>query len=108
MSEPVIVLTTCESLDDARRIAHRLIESRLAACVNILPGATSIYRWKGKVEEAGEVVLLIKSNRNLVSEIQHEFRTIHPYEVPELLVIGIAGGSGPYLAWLQENLRIPD
>jgi periplasmic divalent cation tolerance protein len=105
MSEPVVVLSTCETFDDARRIATHLVELRLAACVNILPGTTSVYRWKDKTECTSEVTLLIKSNRKLVAEIQREFRTIHPYEVPELVVLSIAGGSGPYLAWLEENLR---
>ena len=107
MPEPVIVLSACESMDDARRIAHRLVEAELAACVNILPGVASVYRWKGKVEEASEVVLLIKSTRTLVAEIQREFREIHLYEVPELVVLSIAGGSAQYLAWLEENVRIP-
>jgi periplasmic divalent cation tolerance protein len=107
MSEPVLILSTCESNEDARRIAHHLVERQLAACVNLLPGVASIYRWKGQLEEAHEVLLMIKTTRALVQDIQREFRSIHPYETPELVVLGIAGGSAAYLAWLEENLRIP-
>jgi len=69
-------------------------------------GTTSIYRWNGKIERADEVTLVIKSNRKLVPEIQRVFGTIHPYEVPEFVVLAIAGGSAPYLAWLDANLRV--
>ena len=104
MPEPVVVLSTCESFEDARRIGRHLVERGLAACVNLVPGVNSIYRWEGKIEEAGEVMLVIKSSRKLVSEIQREFRTIHPYNVPELVVLAVAGGSAQYLGWLDENL----
>lgn len=105
MSEPIIAFSTCESFEDARRIATHLVDRQLAACVNILPGVVSIYRWQGKVDQSAEVMLVIKSNRRLVAEIQREFKTLHPYELPELVVLPIAGGSSQYLAWLEGSLR---
>jgi periplasmic divalent cation tolerance protein len=92
-------------MDDARRIAGRLIELHLAACVNILPGATSVYRWKGAVETASEFVLVIKSRRDLLTQIEREFATLHPYEVPELIALPIGDGGAAYLEWF--GLQLP-
>ena len=105
VNEEIVILSTCESEADARRLASHLVERRLAACVNLLPGATSVYRWKGAVETASEWMLIIKSQRRLVAAIEEEFKTVHPYEVPELIVVPIVAGSEPYLAWLRGELR---
>ncbi len=105
MSEKLVVLVTCSGMPEARRIARAVVEARLAACVNILPGAvTSIYRWKGKVESARERLLLMKTSRKRLAKLQREVERLHSYEMPEFIAVSVAGGSAAYLAWLDENL----
>ena len=105
MSDKVVVLVTCASVAEARRIARSVVEARLAACVNILPGAvTSIYRWKGMVESARERLLLIKTSRKRLAGLQKAVERLHSYDVPEFIALPIAAGSRAYLAWLEENL----
>ena len=100
-----VVLVTCGSIIEARRIANRVVRKRLAACVNILPGkVTSIYRWKGKVESARERLLLIKTSRKRLAKLQAAVERMHSYDVPEFIVLPIAAGSAAYLAWLEECL----
>lgn len=109
--ELVLCLTTCPDRDCALRIAHTLVDERLAACVNILGDVTSIYRWKGAVESAGETQLLIKSTRARCAELQARLVTLHPYDVPEFLMLdlGPGGGSPEYLAWIDAAVaRSPD
>jgi periplasmic divalent cation tolerance protein len=105
MTDFQIVLSTCADREQGERIAHRLVEQQLAACVNILPGVQSIYRWQGNVESAGEVLLLIKTRADLVSEVELTIAGLHSYEVPEFLVLPVFGGSHAYLAWLRDTLR---
>lgn len=105
MTDKIIVFSTCESMDDARRIARRLIEHRLAACVNVVPGAVSIYRWKGAVEEAAECLLIIKSSRALFEDLRTELEAVHSYEVPEVLALPAAAGAERYLNWIDSELR---
>ena len=107
MTDKIVVLSTCETEDQATAIARSLVEKRLAACVNIIPGARSIYRWKGKVEEAGEFVLLIKSRRDLFQALRAELGKLHSYEVPETVALPIVDGSEEYLAWLDRELQEP-
>lgn len=97
---PIIVLTTVGTLDDARRIAGQLVENRLAACVNIIDGVTSIYRWQGKVMEDRELILLIKSIQDRLTELKDALYSLHPYEVPEFVVIEPATVPSPYRDWL--------
>jgi periplasmic divalent cation tolerance protein len=104
VTDKIVILSTCETEDDAHRIATHLVERRLAACVNILSGAASVYRWKGSIETAREFMLVIKSRRDLFVKIEREFLAIHPYEVPELIAMPIAAGSIPYLSWLDDAL----
>ena len=104
MTDKIVVLTTCESEEEAERIARSLVEKRLAACVNILPRARSIYRWKGAVEEAQELILLIKSRRDAFETLRAELSKIHSYEVPETIALPIVDGSTAYLAWLDREL----
>jgi periplasmic divalent cation tolerance protein len=100
-----MVLVTCGSIGEARRIARRVVEKRLAACVNIVLGPVeSIYRWKGKVELAREVLMLIKSTEKRLVELEKEVRALHSYDVAEFLVISIAGGSREYLRWVGESV----
>jgi len=100
-----IVLCTCADREQAERIARRLVELHLAACINILPGVQSIYRWQGTVESAAEFLLLIKTSAAHSNEVQSTITSLHSYEVPEFLVLPISGGSESYLAWLRTSLR---
>ena len=92
----------CGSQESARLIARRLVETGAAACVNIVPGATSIYRWQGKIEEAAEWMLVIKTRRDRFEAVQAELAANHPYEVPELIAIDIVDGLPAYLDWIDQ------
>jgi periplasmic divalent cation tolerance protein len=104
VTDKIVVLSTCESSDEATKIARHLVEKRVAACVNIVPGARSIYRWKGAIEEAGEFVLLIKTRRDLFPHLRAELEKIHSYEVPEAIALPIVDGSEAYLGWLDREV----
>ena len=104
MTDKVVVLTTCDSQEQADRLARHLIEHRLAACVNILPAARSVYRWKDKIEEAAELVLVIKSRRDVFGKIQEAIAHLHTYEVPEVIALPVVDGSEAYLNWLDREL----
>ena len=102
MTDKCLVLVTCASAAEAKRIARAVVEARLAACVNILPGAiNSVYRWKGKVKSARERLLLIKTSRKRLAKLQAAVEQLHSYEVPEFIALPIAAGSRKYLAWLE-------
>lgn len=101
-----IVLVTCGNAAEARRIARAAMTRRLAACVNILPGSVqSIYRWKGKVEEAREVLMVMKTTARRLAELEREVKRLHSYDVPEFIAVAIAAGSRKYLAWIAESVR---
>lgn len=105
MTDKCVVLVTCASATQARRIARAAVDARLAACATILPGAlTSIYRWKGKVESAREHLLLIKTSRKRLGKLQAAVERLHSYDVPEFIALPILAGSRTYLAWLEESL----
>jgi periplasmic divalent cation tolerance protein len=99
-----IVLTTLGADADAAAIARTLIDERLAACINILPVMTSIYRWQGKVEQEREQQLVIKTATDRIATLQSRLRQLHPYDLPEFLVLD-ATGSEAYLAWVGESTR---
>ena len=99
----VIVLTTLPADADATPLARTLVYERLAACVNVLPPMQSIYRWQGNVEEASERQLIIKTTAARVEELKTRLSALHPYDVPEFLVVPIADGSDSYLRWLSES-----
>jgi periplasmic divalent cation tolerance protein len=103
-----ILLSTAASPDEAQRIARALVEERLAACVNIIPGARSIYRWAGEIHEDQELVLLIKTTREYLSTLEERLKALHSANVPEILVIVPESGSRDYLLWMDECLRLPD
>ncbi|PYQ04179.1 MAG: divalent-cation tolerance protein CutA [Acidobacteria bacterium] len=106
MSERVVVLSTVGSAEDAARIARSLVERRLAACVNVVPGVRSFYRWKGAVvEDDEERLLVIKSRRDRFEALREALLALHPYELPEAIVLPIDAGHAPYLAWLDESVR---
>ncbi|MBT9332720.1 divalent-cation tolerance protein CutA [Paracidobacterium acidisoli] len=100
-----IVLSTAGSREEAERIAHTLVEERLAACVNLAPGLTSIYRWQEKIESAEEVLLLIKTSARHLENLEAALKRLHSYEVPELLILRVESGSREYLDWLAGCLR---
>ena len=95
-----LVLSTAGSRDEAESIAESLVEQGLAACVNLVPGLTSIYRWQGSTERADEVLLIIKTTAQRLPALEAALRSLHSYEVPELLVLAPEGGGDDYLAWL--------
>jgi periplasmic divalent cation tolerance protein len=103
-STVAIVLTTLGADADAATLARTLVDERLAACVNILPVMTSVYRWQGKVEQEREQQMVIKTSSDRVAPLQARLRQLHPYELPEFLVLD-ATGSEAYLAWVGESAR---
>jgi periplasmic divalent cation tolerance protein len=104
MSEGIVVLMTAANADEARRIAERLIEARLAACVQILPEIESVYRWKDEIQREKEVLLLAKTVSSRFDELEKEVRAMHSYEMPEIVAVPIAAVSEPYRAWLIDSL----
>src|SRR6266498_2482939 len=100
-SEPIVVLMTAASSNEANRIAEVLVDKRLAACVQILPEIQSVYRWKDKVERESEVLLLAKTTCARFDELDRAVREIHSYENPEIVALPITAASEPYLRWLQ-------
>jgi periplasmic divalent cation tolerance protein len=104
VTDKIVVLTTCESGEQAQSLARHLVEHRLAACVNILPGARGIYRWQDKIEDAAEFVLMIKSRRDLFPKLRAAIAELHSYEIPEMVALPIVDGSEAYLNWLDREL----
>ncbi len=103
--DAVVALSTAPDVATGERLATVLVEERLAACVNVVPGLASIYRWKGRVERASEVLCILKTRRPLLAQVARRLAELHPYEVPELLVLPVGGGTRTYLAWLREETR---
>jgi len=104
-SDPILVLMTAASGDEANRIAEMLVDKRLAACVQILPGIRSVYRWKDKVQRESELLLLAKTTRARFDELDRAVRKIHSYETPEIVALPITSASEPYLRWLQGEVQ---
>ena len=104
MTQARIVLTTAGSQDEARKIAHALVERKLAACVNIIPQVESIYRWQGKVESATEWLLIVKTQSSAFAQVGDAIRELHSYELPECLMLEISDGSTDYLSWIADNV----
>jgi periplasmic divalent cation tolerance protein len=101
----VVILTTVASDFDARSLARELVELRLAACVNIVPAVTSIYRWEGSISEDGEQLLIVKTTETRLDELREALLARHPYSVPELVVLPVSETSPAYGAWLAEAVR---
>ncbi len=105
MTDKKIVLTTAGSREEAETIARALVERRLAACVNVVP-VQSVYRWKEKVEDAPEWLLLIKTTAEAFEEVEAAIRELHSYDLPECVAVGIEGGSEEYLDWISDNVDV--
>jgi len=105
MTNKRLVVTTAESMNQARRIADALIERKQAACVNIISGVQSIYRWKGKAEEAEEWMMLIKTTADAFEHVYETIKELHSYELPECMVLAVENGSPEYLRWIDESVE---
>jgi len=102
----LICLSTCLKLDTAINIAETLVEERLAACVNLLPGVRSVYRWQGELQRAEEVQLMIKTTRDRLDALTARIVELHPYELPEVIAVEVAGGLAAYLDWIGEQTHV--
>ena len=104
MAEKVLLaLSTFPDQETARRISNELVTKKLAACANILPGVESIYRWKEKIESGNETLVLFKLSEDRQSAFQEKLRSLHPYDVPEIIFVPISSGMPEYLRWVTEN-----
>jgi periplasmic divalent cation tolerance protein len=103
MSDPVVVLVTCGSEEEAQKIANALVEDRLAACVNLVAPIRSIYRWEGKIWDEKEWLLIIKTQKHRFEELEKRVKSLHSYSVPEIVSLSITEGSSAYLEWIREN-----
>lgn len=99
----VVVYTTIDNIEDARRIGHTLVEEQLVACVNIIPKIESIYRWKGKIENDNECILILKTVDDNVKNTIHRIRELHSYELPDIIVLPIIGGLKEYLDYITNE-----
>ena len=99
----LLALSTFPDAETARKISNQLVTERFAACANILPGVESIYRWKEKIESGNERLVLFKLSEDRQSAFQEKLRSLHPYDVPEIIFVPIASGSPEYLQWVNEN-----
>ncbi|WP_445366480.1 divalent-cation tolerance protein CutA [Methylomonas sp. BW4-1] len=101
-----LILCTCPDLEVADKLAGTLITQKLAACVNILPGVRSVYEWQGEIEIAQEHLLLIKSHQDRYAAIEATLKSLHPYQLPEIIAVAIESGSLDYLKWIDSCLGI--
>lgn len=104
MEDLYLVLVTAPS-DAAPALGRAMVEKRLCACVNLIPSVTSVYWWEGKVEEGQEVLMLFKTPQTLYAQFEAELKALHPYSVPEVLALPVAGGSAEYLRWALESCK---
>ncbi len=104
MTKPVVIFVTCASKEEAGKISSTLVEKKLAACASMVHGVHSVFRWQGKVDTAEESLLIIKSSEDQLGSIIKEVRSLHSYEVPEIIALPIIGGSKDYLEWLDGSL----
>ena len=95
-----IILTTASAVEEGQSIANTLVEKQLAACVNIIPNISSVYRWEGQIQSETEVLLLIKTTKDLEAKVYREVQKVHSYDTPELITLPITNGSKTYLDWM--------
>jgi periplasmic divalent cation tolerance protein len=105
MTDKIVVFSTCGSGEEAERLARKLIDERLAACVTVVTPVRSFYRWQGVVEEAAEWLLVIKTSRELFSNLRQSLESAHSYQVPELIALPVVEGAPNYLAWMTSELQ---
>ena len=105
MMEPIQVFTSVEKQEDAEKIASTLIENRLAACVQIIPRIESLFWWQGKIEKAKESLVIIKTRKGLFDEVVSSIKSVHPYEVPEIISMPILQGNERYIEWLLKETK---
>lgn len=105
MTDALVVITTTETEADAERLARLLVESELAACVQVLPRMTSIYRWQGKIDQSGEVLVLIKTTRADYAQLETTIKQNHSYQTPEIIALPVEAGSAEYLKWLAASVQ---
>jgi periplasmic divalent cation tolerance protein len=105
MSERLVVLMTAGSQEEADRIANALVTKMLAACVNVLPGVTSVYRWEGELQRDQEWLLVAKSTRDVLDDLVQCVQAIHSYDLPEVIALPVVGGSEAYLRWVDSEVH---
>jgi periplasmic divalent cation tolerance protein len=105
MTDKILVLTTAGSKEEARKLGRMLVERLLAACVNIVPQITSVYRWEGEIEEAEEWLLIVKTTRDTFERVREAIVEMHSYEVPECICISVDDGSVEYLSWIEQSVK---
>jgi periplasmic divalent cation tolerance protein len=101
----LLALSTFPDRETAQRISNQLVTEKFAACANILPAVESIYRWKGKIETGNEALVFFKLSEDRQSAFQKKLRSLHPYEVPEIIFVAVSDGLPEYLSWVAENCR---
>lgn len=104
--DPIVVLMTASSQEEAERIASALVADMLAACVNVIPGMTSIYRWQGKIQRDQECLLVAKTSRHVLNDLVRRVQGLHSYQVPEIIALPLVGGSEDYLRWLEGEVHV--
>jgi periplasmic divalent cation tolerance protein len=104
MTDKIVVFSTCATEEEAAKLAHVLVEARVAACVTIVPGARSIYRWQGAIESAAECLLIVKSSLHLFDKLRDTLKEAHTYDVPEVLAVPVVAGAPNYMNWLEGQL----
>lgn len=105
MEQALLVITNLPDLASAQKLAHALVEQRLAACVNLLPAVQSVYRWNNAVEEAAEVMLMIKTTMTRYATLEQAIQALHPYELPEVIALPVSAGLPAYLGWIAQETR---
>lgn len=103
-ADAIVVMMTAPDRDEARRLADMLVAKEMAACVQMIPGMQSVYRWEGKIEEQDEVLLIAKTLASKFAELEKEVRAMHSYETPEIIALPVTAGSERYLQWLRVNV----
>jgi periplasmic divalent cation tolerance protein len=103
----LVVLVTAATIEEATRIGRRMVEEKLAACANIVPGITSIFHWEGKISEEREILVLLKTRDDLFLDLTKAVKEIHSYEVPEIIALPIVDGAESYLKWIRDSTRNP-
>jgi periplasmic divalent cation tolerance protein len=101
----IVIFCTVPDRESGGRIGHALVEERLAACVNLVPGLTSIYRWQGAVQQETECLLLIKTTAARFAALAERLKALHPYDVPEIIALPVTNGLPAYLNWITENIK---